>query len=114
MHLWYFWKLFLYANWSALRNLPGLCILPGEWRCASNCSHTVDKSQDTAEKYVAWQEWLFIHSSTVAQEVLVNVNVAEKNEVELLKLHPEEKTAKSRVFKLEKQTILLLSFPAID
>jgi len=37
-----------------------------------------------------------------------------KKELKLLKLHPEKKTAKSTVFKLEKQTILLLSFPVID
>lgn len=36
------------------------------------------ESQDTAERDVAWQEWLFICSSTVSQEVLVYVNVLEK------------------------------------
>jgi len=37
-----------------------------------------------------------------------------KNALELLKLHPEEKTAKSTVSELEKQTISLPSFPVID
>lgn len=78
MHLWYFYKPFLYTKWSALRNFPGLCMLPGEGCCASDCSHTLDKSQDTAEKYAAWQEWLFIHFRTASQEVLVYVNVLGK------------------------------------
>lgn len=37
-----------------------------------------------------------------------------KKELKLGKLHPEEKTAKSTGFKLEKQIILLVFFPAID
>lgn len=37
-----------------------------------------------------------------------------KKELELLKFHPEEKTAKSTVFKLEKQILLLLSFSVAD